>query len=125
MARLPPELERHFRERRHCGEAPEGCVVGRAENLSCGDHLELALSIEGGRIVAVNWRGRGCAAVLAVASFASDALQDLPLDLARDFGLEARLERVGGLPPVRRHAIALFARALDEALVEHRRTCHS
>jgi nitrogen fixation NifU-like protein len=125
MTRLPPEIEAHFRAPQHAKPPAEGSSVGRAENLACGDHLELALRAQGGLLADVRWRGRGCSALIGLASLVCEELEGLALAQAARYDVEARVERAGGLPPARRHAAQVVARALGLALADCRKTCQS
>lgn len=58
----------------------------------------------------------GCSSLIAVSSLASEKLQKMPVDDARRFDVAALVDAAGGLPPTRAHAVAVFSRALAEAL---------
>lgn len=58
----------HYRNPRNFGELPEATHRAEGHNPLCGDRLEVALSIEGERIVDIRFRGSGCAISQASAS---------------------------------------------------------
>jgi nitrogen fixation protein NifU and related proteins len=66
----------HYRHPRNKGVAQTPTVTHREENASCGDDLEVDLSIENGVITDVCWRGQGCAISQAAMSLLSEELKD-------------------------------------------------
>jgi len=106
----------HFLAPRNAGRPPGPDAVGRAENRVCGDHLELFLRVEAGRISAAGWEATGCAALRAAASLATEALRGLTPEQARALDVAGEVERAGGLPPTKAHAPRVVQRALREAL---------
>ena len=124
MSALPEPLMEHLRAPRNCGELPGASAVGRAANQACGDELLLALRVEEGRVAQARFQARGCSATLACASLATEALAGLDLAAAAALDLGRLVREAGGLPPTRRHAVELCARALHAALGDHRARCH-
>ncbi|HVS11355.1 MAG TPA: iron-sulfur cluster assembly scaffold protein [Planctomycetota bacterium] len=124
MGPLPELLQAHFQSPRNVGRmAPPACV-GRAENAACGDLIELYARIEDGRLAEVSFQARGCSALIATASLASEALRGRSVDEAAGFDLEALVAGAGGLPPQRSHAPRVVARALAEALARAQAPWH-
>jgi nitrogen fixation NifU-like protein len=113
---LPPLLQAHFLAPRQAGEPAGADALGCAANAACGDHLELGLWVQDGRIRDARFRARGCSSLLATASLAAERLVGLDLPGARGLDLGALLAGAGGLPPGRAHARAVVERALDQAL---------
>lgn len=74
-----------------------------------------------GRIAEAGFLAHGCSSVIAVASLVMSGLQGMTVEEARTFDIAAAVDREGGLPPQRRHAVAMVARALDMALHEAQR----
>ncbi|QDU85911.1 NifU-like protein [Planctomycetes bacterium Pla163] len=93
--------------------------VARVENGACGDVLELWCDAPDPLrpdVVELRFKGRGCWAVTAVASFLCERLSGRPLGELRGADLAEEVERAGGLPRPRAHVVRLFQRALDEVL---------
>lgn len=122
---LTPLLQQHFLAPTHVGRVALRSGVGRGENVACSDEVTIELEIRGGAIADVRWHGRGCSATIAASSFACSSVQGKALSDARAFDLLGALAEVGGLPPRSEHAGRLVARALEAALADYGRACHS
>jgi nitrogen fixation NifU-like protein len=69
-----------------------GQVLAAEEyNPLCGDRVTLEARVEGGRIVAVRFDGRGCALCLGAASILTEAIEGRTLAELEAFGEEAFL----------------------------------
>jgi nitrogen fixation protein NifU and related proteins len=85
----------------------------------CGDHFELFLKLEEGRISEARFQARACHPVVAMGSLGCGLLPGLtPLEAVqlRPTQLD---ELLGGLPLSKRHAILLFLEALHQALLPY------
>jgi NifU-like protein involved in Fe-S cluster formation len=109
-------LAGHFFAPRNAGSLEPPRRVGRAENAACGDVLELHLRVEAERLAAARFQARGCSALIASASLVTQAVQGLTLAEARGLDLAGLVAAAGGLPPRGQHALAVVARALEQAL---------
>jgi nitrogen fixation protein NifU and related proteins len=58
----------HFRSPTHAGELPGAQITAEGANPLCGDELAYHIKLEGGRLAAVRFRGKGCAISQAAAS---------------------------------------------------------
>ncbi len=66
----------HYKNPRNFGKLDGEAVRMRHENPSCGDHLELYLTLdEEGKIAAIKFEGRGCALSRASASMMTQAVK--------------------------------------------------
>jgi nitrogen fixation protein NifU and related proteins len=65
----------HYRHPHKKGLLADATVTHDETNVSCGDSLTLSLRIEGGRIAAVGWEGKGCAISQAGMSLLADELE--------------------------------------------------
>ncbi len=92
--------------------------LGRAENLACGDQLELSLQLDGQRIEHAGFLARGCSSLLASAALVCEALTGQELAQAARFDCEAFLLSTGGPPPRGMHAVVVVERALRAALAK-------
>ena len=87
---------RHPRNRGHLepfgSSGSEGQILVAEEyNPLCGDRVTLEARVEGGRIVAVRFDGRGCALCLGAASILTEAIEGRTLAELEAFGEEAFL----------------------------------
>lgn len=127
-----PEVLDHGRAPRNRGALPGSTHSARVSNPLCGDRLTLHLRVDGDRIEAASFEGRGCAIAMASASMLTEILSgrhvDSALDLARSLvsapGARAAPPDLGPLEPLRgvlgapsrARCATLAAEALEEAL---------
>ena len=91
---------------------------GRGESRfpSCGDEFKLFLRVEGDRIEKATFEAKACGPVIAVGSLGTELLIGKGVEEARLLSAFTLDEKLGGLPPAKRHAILLFLDALHQAL---------
>jgi len=116
MSGYSETMRKHFREPRNVGslEHPDG--FGRAENIACGDVLEISFRLEGERVARACFRAQACSAVIATASLATEAVTGMSTAEAAALDVDLLVERAGGVPPSKRHAPRVVERALRAAL---------
>lgn len=113
---LSPSLQDHFLRPRHAGAPPAESFSGSGENQVCGDRVVIGLALDRAGAARAYFQARGCSASIACASLVADALHGAPLDVARSLDVAALVERAGGLPPAKRHAVEVVTRALARAV---------
>ncbi len=100
----------HLTSPRSQGSLPDATHRGEAEDETCGDRLSLELRVVGGVVAEARFRVVGCPGAIAVGSALATLApgRKSDHDAIRTEDLEAE---VGGVPPVKRHALrlALFA----------------
>jgi nitrogen fixation NifU-like protein len=111
-----PRVLEQFQNGRNGGELPDANVRVRAENPACGDILELALKVEGERIVNAKFRARGCVAAIACAAQLVDLIRGRTLAEAGALKCAELVAALGGLPHASSHASHLAMDALAAAL---------
>ncbi len=109
-------LEHYLGDRSHAGSPPSGTPTGRAGGAACGDQIEVALTLERGRVTDVCQRGSGCAAARAAAAAVAELADGAGLGEAALIDAAAVAAELGGLSPVGEHAAELAAEALHRAL---------
>ena len=102
----------HFRNPRNAGELPSADAVVEVSNPVCGDILQLAVRMEGGRIAEVRFLCRGCTTAIASASLLTEQLRDRTLAESRALTAESLSQALGGLPTATFHGAQLAADAL-------------
>lgn len=113
-------MQKHFLHPRNVGELEDAQAVGEAENSACGDRLKWFVRFASdGRVDAVRFSAQACSAVIATASLVSEELSGLDAASAGSIDVEAIVEREGGLPPGRAHALEVVKRALASALASY------
>lgn len=85
----------HYRNPRHQGRIKSPTHEATANNPTCGDRLEMQLSIKNGMIADVKFSGSGCAISQASASLLCERLQGETLEKARAFGIDDILSLLG------------------------------
>lgn len=73
----------HFKNPRHKRALRHDEILVDEENPTCGDHIQLTMRIEQGRIADVAFDGRGCAISMASASMLAERLIGMAVDDAR------------------------------------------
>jgi len=103
----------------HRGQCPGSTHRSRLANPACGDEVELTLRIEGDRICAAWFTGRGCVVSQAAASILAEAIEGLTTSEASSIDEERMLAlfRVP-LTTGRRTCCLLALWTLHSALVE-------
>jgi nitrogen fixation NifU-like protein len=67
-------LLEHARRPQHDAPVDRPTASGSAHNALCGDHVQVELRLDEGRVAAVRVQTRGCAVAVAAGSLAGDVL---------------------------------------------------
>jgi len=110
------ELLDHFEHPRNAGDLPEATSRARIENPACGDVLELAVKIDGGRIADIRFRAKGCVPAMGCASAVTELAKGKPVEEARALEKQDVVRAVTSLPPASGHAAQLAIDALRAVL---------
>ncbi|MBI2884820.1 MAG: SUF system NifU family Fe-S cluster assembly protein [Candidatus Omnitrophica bacterium] len=73
----------HFKQPRHHGPLADATLTVEGTNPLCGDEMTLWLRLDGGRIQAASFGGKGCAISQAAGSMLTEQLQGLTLTEAK------------------------------------------
>ena len=129
----------HYHKPRNRGSLKEPSVSAEVANVFCGDEVKLDLAIEGGRVTAVRFLGRGCSISQASASMLTEAITGLSLEDVEAFLLafkgmmngsdQVNAKSLGDLAalqgvrrfPARVKCATLAWNALQQALEQHRK----
>ena len=106
----------HFQNPRNAGELAGASAKVEVSNPVCGDVLQLAVRIEGERIVEARFLCRGCTTSIACASLLTEQLQGRTLTEASSLTAESLSAALGGLPPATFHGAELAADAVATVL---------
>jgi nitrogen fixation protein NifU and related proteins len=110
------QLLDHFEHPRNSGELPDADAHARIENPACGDILELAIRMDGGRIAAIRFRAKGCVPAMACASAITELANGKSVRDAAAIKRREIARAVGGLPAASGHAAQLAIDALQAVL---------
>jgi nitrogen fixation protein NifU and related proteins len=110
-----PEVIERWQNPRNWGqmENPDGIcrVTG-----PCGETMQIALKVEGGRLRDVRFITDGCATSIASGSMATELAQGRTIEEAHDITPEMIFDGVGGLPEESEHCAILAASVLRAAI---------
>jgi len=106
----------HFQHPRNAGELSGADAKVEVSNPVCGDVLQLALRIDGERILEARFLCRGCTTSIACASLLTEQLRDRTLGEARSLNAESLSYLLGGLPAATFHGAELAADAIATIL---------
>ncbi|MFH1943822.1 MAG: iron-sulfur cluster assembly scaffold protein [bacterium] len=108
----------HFSNPRNVGELENPDAVGTAKNEADGDHVQLHLRVEGGRIKDVKMKVMGCVAAIASTSMLTEMVKGKSVEDALAVSGEALVDRLGGLPERKVHCSLTCIDALQKAMGE-------
>jgi len=112
-----PQLLDHFEHPRNAGDLADADARVRVENPACGDVLELAARLRGGRIEAIRFRAKGCVPAMACGSLLTELVLGRTLAEAKVISKVTVENEIGGVPEASGHAAQLAVDAL-RALLE-------
>jgi len=111
----------HYRHPRCKQSISNPTVSHKEENLSCGDVLELELTIENNAIKEIGWSGTGCAISQAAMSMLTEDLESTKIEDIEKMTPENIYELLGVPIGLRRVQCALLGlQALQNALLKAR-----
>jgi len=106
-----------YRNPRNYGQLEHPDAHAEDSNPLCGDQLAIDLSIEGDRVTAVRFRGRGCAISQAAASMLSEMIEGKTVQEVVQLGKEDVLDSLGiAISPARTKCAFLSLRVLHRSL---------
>lgn len=107
----------HYRHPRNFGHLAGATHRASLSNPLCGDEVEIALRVVGGKVVGVKFTGRGCAISTAAMSLLTEAIVDQPFARVRRLKPHAALRLLGApIGPARLKCALLGYEALLAAL---------
>ena len=111
-----PAVLEHFKNPRNAGELPDATATVEVTNPACGDMMQLAVRVSGGRIADARFKTRGCVTAIACSSLLTELLRGKTLEEARRITYTQISDALGGLPPATVHGSQLAADALEAVL---------
>ncbi len=105
----------HMAAPRNWGVTKDCDGIGRATG-SCGDTMEIALTIRDDSILECTFVSDGCGATMACGSIVTQMATGRKVAEARRIDQKAILEYCGGLPDKNEHCALLAAEALQRAV---------
>ena len=109
----------HFMNPRNVGviENPDG--YGKIGSPSCGDMMEIFLTIENEIITDVKFRTFGCASAIASSSVTTEMILNKNVEEALKVTNKAVIEALDGLPAAKVHCSVLAEEAIKAAIEDY------
>ncbi|HZU67814.1 MAG TPA: SUF system NifU family Fe-S cluster assembly protein [Ktedonobacteraceae bacterium] len=107
----------HYRHPRNYGKLEHPDAHAEDSNPLCGDQLAIDLQIDGDRVSAVRFQGRGCAISQATASMLSEMIEGRTVEEVVRLGKDDVLDALGiPISPARTKCAFLSLRVLHRGL---------
>ncbi len=107
----------HYRNPHNYGRLEDPDIHAEDSNPLCGDQLAMDMQVEGDRIKAVRFLGRGCAISQAAASMLSEMIEGNTVQEVVTLGKDEVLEELGiAISPARTKCAFLSLRVLHRGL---------
>ena len=107
----------HYRNPRNQGVLEDADCSAQQDNPVCGDTVRVDVRLEGGRVTAARFSGRGCVLSLASASLLTEEIRGKTVEELQALRDEDMFEMLGFTPgPVRARCGLLPLRALQACL---------
>lgn len=107
----------HYRNPRNYGTLEKPDAHAEDVNPLCGDQLAIDLQVEGDRVTAVRFKGRGCAISQATASMLSEMIEGKTVEEVVQLGKDDVLDALGiPISPARMKCAFLSLRVLHRSL---------
>lgn len=92
---------------------------GLSGNRICGDQMLMLLKIENDIISDIAWKTYGCASAIASTSILSEAVKGMNIFDAFKITPDEVSEKLGGLPPNKKHCSVMGDEALQNAINDY------
>ena len=92
---------------------------GQTGNIVCGDQMLMLLKIDNDVITDVRWKTYGCASAIASTSMLSETIKGMNINEAYKLKPEDLVEKLGGLPEIKKHCSVLGDKALRAAIDDY------
>ena len=110
------EVMKHFLKPKFVGEIKNPDAIGRIDNDSCGDLMEISLKIKENRIKDIKFQTLGCAAAIASSDVLCELAKGKTLNQAKKIDNKLIIKKLHGLPPIKLHCSVLGAKTLKKAI---------
>jgi nitrogen fixation NifU-like protein len=109
----------HFKNPRNVGVIQDADGVGHIGNPACGDILDLYIKVKDNKIIDAKFQTYGCIAAIGTSSALTEMVIGKTIDEALKITNQAITEKVGGVPPIKRHCSILAEQALKSAISDY------
>ena len=116
----------HCSHPRNCEVLPDPHVHAEDINPLCGDRVEMGLQIDGERISAIYFQGKGCAVSQAAASILTEMVDGKPVQDVLNLSEDDLLDALGiPISPARSNCALLSLHVLRQCLTNIQRSAPS
>ncbi len=106
----------HFINPRNVGELQDADGQAEVGDITCGDHMTLAIRVEDGFIAQAVFRCFGCPGAIATSSMTTVLATGMCVEDAKCLTDDDIVQALGGLPEYKRHCSLMGVRALQRAI---------
>lgn len=106
----------HFQNPRNVGKIENPDAYAKVTSPSCGDLIEIYLTIEDNIIKDVKFQTFGCAAAIASGSMATELLKGKTLEEAKALTNSEVVDELGGLPAEKVHCSVMAEDVIRDAI---------
>jgi nitrogen fixation NifU-like protein len=92
---------------------------GVSGNVICGDQMLMLLKIRDDKITDIKWKTYGCASAIASTSMLSEVAKGMNIFEAYKITADYVAEKLGGLPPNKKHCSVIGDEALRAAINDY------
>lgn len=115
------EVMKHFLNPKNAGKIQNPDAVGKINNDSCGDLMEVYLKInkKNNKIEDIKFQTLGCGAAIASSDVLCELAKGKTLNEAKKIDNKDIIKRLKGLPLIKLHCSVLGARTLRKAIDDY------
>tara|TARA_Y100000310_G_C20476132_1_gene712515 strand:+ start:101 stop:493 length:393 start_codon:yes stop_codon:yes gene_type:complete len=110
---------KHFLKPKFSGEIKNPDAIGRVDNDSCGDLMEIYLKIKDNKIKDIKFQTMGCAAAIASSDILCELAKGKTLEQAKKIDNRLIIKKLHGLPTIKLHCSVLGAKTLKKAIEDY------
>ena len=110
------EVMKHFLNPKNSGIIKNPDAIGRTDNDSCGDLMEISLKIDKDKIEDIKFQTMGCAAAIASSDVLCELAKGKSLKQAKKIDNKLIIKKLHGLPSIKLHCSVLGSRTLQKAI---------
>ncbi|UCH89680.1 MAG: Fe-S cluster assembly scaffold protein NifU [Thermoplasmata archaeon] len=111
----------HFMNPRNVGVIENADGYGKVGNPTCGDLMEIFISVKDDIITDIKFRTFGCGSAIATSSMVTEMAKGKNIDEAMKITRNDVADELDGLPAKKMHCSNLAADALHEAIKDYKK----
>jgi nitrogen fixation NifU-like protein len=121
------EVMKHFLNPKHSGKIQNPDAVGKINNDTCGDLMEVYLKInkKNNKIEDIKFQTLGCGAAIASSDVLCELAKGKTLNEAKKIDNKDIIEKLHGLPLIKLHCSVLGARTLRKAIDDYEKKIYN